>query len=118
MADLLIRLMALAAEDDDVARFGMVHGPFDGLWPVFDDGGRRLRAVHARHDLADDLVGIFGAGIIRGDDGHIGESGGNTAHDGALEGVAVAAAAKDGDDVPAAEAAHGLQNVLEAVRRV
>lgn len=74
--------------------------------------------VHARRDLADDLVGIFGAGIIRGDNGHIGESGGNTAHDGALKGVAVAAAAKDGDDVPAAEAAHGLQNVLEADRRV
>jgi len=40
-SDLLIRLMPLAAEDDDIAFFRLAERKSDGLAPVLDDGERR-----------------------------------------------------------------------------
>ena len=108
VSDLLIGLVALAAKHDDIVLPGQVHGAEDGGLAGLDDFVGRLGFLHPGQDLPEDLIGVFCAGIIRGDDAEVGELRRDSAHDGALERVAVAAAAEDRDHAAAAEAAHGF----------
>ena len=64
MAHHLIRLMALAGQDDHIPRLGVVHGVVDRLDAVLHHDVRRLRADHAIHDIRDNSAGLLCAGVI------------------------------------------------------
>ena len=73
--DLLTGLVALAGDQDHVAGLGRGQGrrrwprPGPVRPPAFE------RSADAGDHLLDDGVGILGAGIVRGDDGQVGQSG-------------------------------------------
>ncbi len=58
---------------------------------VADIGGGR----NGGKDLGADIGGVLGAGVVVGDDHHVGQFPGDGAHFRALAGIAVAAAAED-----------------------
>ena len=74
--------------------------------------------LDARFDFGNDGFRVFRAGVIRRDDRDIGQFGADAAHDGALGLIAVAAAAKDGDDAVRLHGPRRFQSLLQAVRRM
>ncbi len=69
-------------------------------------------------DGGDDLQRVFVPGIVRGQDGPVGQPGGDPAHALPLVLVAVAAGAEDEDDPTRLELPGRHQEVLEGVVRV
>ena len=88
--------MALAGHQDGIAGLCKLNGTRDGGAAVGLNVEAALALPHARHDIGDDGIGILGAGVVGRDHGMVGRKRG-TAHDGALRGIAVAAAAEHAD---------------------
>src|SRR5687768_9192681 len=95
VADDLALLMALAGEEDDVARARFQDRRRDRLAAA----GHLSGAGSALHDAAPDRRRILAPGIVVGDDGEVGKPSRHRAHLRALADVAVAAGAED-DDQP------------------
>ena len=112
MADFLIGFVSLAAKNDHVVLFRVRQRPFDGLHSVFDHHVRVRPLLHPGDDRVDDGHRVFRSGIVRGDDAEIGKFCADPSHNGPLEGVAVSAAAKDGDDPSLTKPAHGFEDIL------
>src|SRR5262249_45264776 len=117
-ADDLVRLMALARDDDRVTGAGPAERVGDGRAPV---GLARVAtlastAPHALHDLVDDRVRALRARIVRRDPHTIGQARGDLAHDRSLAAIAIAAAAEDDGEAALRELARGGQHALERVR--
>src|SRR3990170_2493194 len=99
--DNLIRLVALAGDDDDVAGAGPGKGAPDGDLPVrkcLMPVERRISWAlgrDARDDVGDDRLGPLAPRIVGGDPDAIAEARGDGAHERALAAVAIAAAAED-----------------------
>ena len=116
--DLLVGLVALAREQHDVAGARLVHRGEDRHLAVLDRLGRA--AGNAREHLLDDRVRILAARIVAGDDHVVGEPRGRRAHERALAGIALAAAAEHADQARARAPprAQRLERLLERIRRV
>ena len=117
-ADHLIGLVSLAREHHHVAGAGVVERVGDGLAAAFQHGKRRRAVRHAGEDLVQNGVGVFRAGIIRGDDHLVREPRGDAPHFGALRPVAVAAAAEHDEHARVGKAADGRENIFQPVGRV
>ena len=64
VADFLIRLVALAAQDDHIVLLRQLHRPANGRNAALNDLVGRFGILHPGKDLPEDLIGIFGAGIV------------------------------------------------------
>ena len=114
-ADDLVGLVALAGQDDDVLRLGVVQGVADGLHPVLHHRPGGGGALQPRQDLPDDVSGDLGAGVVGGDDDEVRQPGGNAPHLGALAPVPVAAAAEQEHHPALGEAPDRGEDVLDGV---
>src|SRR6185369_17419394 len=83
-ADDLAALMALAGDDEDVARPKRGDGLEDRIAARADFGRTRTR----RHDLAPDCGGVLAARVVVSDDGTVGQLLGDGAHHRPLAGIA------------------------------
>jgi hypothetical protein len=93
--------VSLADEENDVAGLGGTCGMLDCAPPVeLDSYAYSLGGTQAAEHRLDDRMGIFRAGIIRGEDPGVSCCVNRGAHRRSLAAVAVAAAAAD-DDQPA-----------------
>ena len=113
----LIVLVALARDENRVARLRLRDGARDGGATVglhFEAAGSR---AHSAHDVLDDGLRIFGARVIRRHHRMVGRQGG-LAHDGTLAGIAVAAAAEHADGAAGRERHDGRERLLQRVGRV
>src|SRR4051812_2846601 len=113
--ELLALLVALAGDDDDVARLRDAHGALDRGAAVELDVDARAAALE---DLGDDRARVLVARVVRGDDHDVGVVARDCAHERPLRAVAVAAGAEDDDHAAGGERARGAQHVVERVRRV
>ena len=91
---------------------------FDGRDAVRDRGILLLRGGHTRQDLRDDGLRILRAGVIRGDDGKIGQFRSDAPHLRALPPVPVAAAAEEGHNPPRRGLPHAAKHVFQSIRRM
>ena len=117
--DDLVVLVALARNEDYIARLSQHNGRADCLRAVGDAQRLRLR-LDARHHLVEDLLGILGARIIRRENSNIGLARGYRSHLGALRGVAVAAATAHYDEslLGGTDVVDGVDHVLQRIGRV
>ncbi len=107
----LVVLMSLATDEECIAGARQLKGGMDGLAAIGD--ALLLGLGDALHDVVYDALGVFGAGVVAGDDADVAVASGGLAHEGTLGLVAIAPAAKDGDEATrAAEAAHGRADVV------
>ena len=118
MVHFLISLVALAAQDDDIVLFRVVHGPVDGLHPVLHHHVGRGAVRHARQDVGDDVGGLFRAGIVSGDHHEVRDFRGDAAHLGALRLIPVAAAAEQGHGTALGKVLHGAEDIFQTVGAV
>src|SRR3954469_19618685 len=109
--ELLIALVALAGDDDHVARLGQRDRALDGLVAVDDALGLR----RPLSDLGHDRLGILVARVVRRDDRDVGVLGGRAPHQGPLATVAIAAGAEDDDQPAARQPAGRAQDRLQGV---
>ncbi len=77
-----------------------------------------VRGAHAGEDVGDDARRVLAPRVVVGDDDVVGELGGDAAHERALAGVTVAAAAEYHAQRAAAVQARGLEGVRQRVRGV
>src|SRR2546422_2489919 len=68
--------------------------------------------LHARFQLLEDPPRVFGARVVGGHDGDVGEPGGDLAHGSALATIAVAAPAAYEDDPSRGQGPHALERAL------
>jgi len=115
--ELLSLLVALARDDDDVARPGELDGALDRRAPV-DDGLDAGAVADPLEDLRDDRLWILGARIVGRDDHRVGQARGDLPHQRPLAAITVAAAAERADDAGVRQLAGGAQDVVQRVRRV
>ena len=115
--ELLALLVALAGDQDGVARPGHGQGGPDGGPPVDLDQepARPGAAGDALGHLVDDRLRVLGAGVVGGDHGHVGQPPGDLAHQRPLGPVAVAAAAEDHDHPAAGDRPGRPEQVVEGV---
>ena len=118
MVDLLVGLVALAAQGDHIAGQSVVHDPVDGLDPVLDDHVGRVAALQTRQDVGDDVAGLLGPGIVGGHHHEVGDVRGDLSHLGPLGPIPVAAAAEQGHGAALGEALHGGEDVFKTVGAV
>ena len=97
--DDLALFMPLAGDDEDVA-FGQEAGGMDDGFPPIGDLDR---ARGGGEDGGADGGGVFGARVVVGDDGDVGEAGGDLAHLRPFAGVAVTAAVPLASEAAATE---------------
>ncbi len=113
--DDLVILVALAGDDDDVARHRLGHRRADGDPPVGID---EERVGHRRQDHVDDRLWVLGARVVRGDHRQVGQLGHGSAHDRPLGRIAVTAAAEHADQPAAGERAQRAEDVAQRIGRV
>ena len=101
VADHLDRLVALARDDDDIARGRLGDRHLDGSAAVGLDG-EAVGAGHARSDGVDDGQGVLSSRVVGGQEYPIGQAGRHLAHLRALRAVAVAPGAEDQQEPPGA----------------
>jgi len=111
VADDLALFVALAREQDDVVGAGFGNRGGDGFAAAADLGCFR----GARHHLAADGGGVFGAGVVVGDDDMIGEAGRDGAHQRPLAAIAVAARAEHDDQATRRVGPQGLDRGLQPI---
>ena len=115
-------LVALAGDDDQVARLRHLHGEADGHGAVGD--GHVALALAAAGllqtdgNIVHDGGDVLGARVFGRDDREIGQATGDLAHHRALGVVAQAGAAEDDDHAPLRHGARSGQGALEGVGRV
>ena len=88
----------LPAMQDDIVRLCGSESEADGGCAVGLDGVADAGGLEAGLDFGEDGERIFGAGIVAGGDDEVASLARGLAHLGALGAVAIAAAAKEGDD--------------------
>src|SRR5215218_2917826 len=115
--ELLALLVALARDDDDVARPGERDGALDRGVAV-DDRLGGATVLDPGEDLVDDRRRVLGARVVRRDDRLVGQARGDLAHLRALAAVAVAAAAEDAEQAAGRQRARRREHVLQRVGRV
>src|SRR5690606_31738380 len=98
--DFLVRLMALAGHQHDVARAGLADRALDRRAPVALDHHRRA-VLEALQDVGHDRVAVLAPRVVVGDDHRVGQAGGDARHLRALAAVALATTAEHAHD-PAA----------------
>ena len=91
-----VSLVALADDGDQVALLGVVHGVMQCIQPVGDlhEFCVRVALVHAHPDIGEDVLDLFEAVVVLGEDGEIGHFGAGLAHAVAAQLGTVAAAAE------------------------
>ena len=113
----LVRLVALAGDQHDVAGAGRTERTLDGGAAVaLDHDG--MRAGKPRQDVRHDRVAILGARVVVGHEDDIGQALGDFRHFGPLALVALSAAAEDAPQPRAGMAAQRRQRLLQRVGRV
>ena len=93
VADDLTRLMALACNDQHIARTQAAHGKVNRMATITDFNGIGSRRQNGRADG----FRFLRARVVVGDIYNVGKLGGDVAHLRTLARIAVAAAAKDDD---------------------
>ena len=111
-AEDLVVLVALAGDDHHVARRGLGQRGADRGAAIDVDHERRR---HRRQDLIEDRPGILGARVVAGDHREIGAGRDHRAHERALAGIAIAAAAEHADEAPLRQRPQRAQQVVEGV---
>ena len=96
----LVVLVSLSGKQYYITAACVVNSGLNRLGPVTDAKDRRMLVLQPGHDFVDDALRLLRAGIIAGHDDEIGIVCRDSAHDGPLESIPVAAAAKE-DDQPA-----------------
>src|SRR5947207_1626101 len=116
IAELLIIFVSLARNQYNVSRSSECNSAVDCLGAI----NHFFIPVRTKSffDLGDDRVWIFLARIIRRDDGVVSQAIGHLSHQGTLLPVAIAAAAKNGNQTLRFEFPERFQNVAEGVGRV
>ncbi len=123
--------MALAGHQHGLAGAGQGHRQPDGLPAVRDHQVARLAplgqgrgeprqaaVLQAGLDFPDNGQGVFGAGIVAGDDDQMGARRGGLTHEGPLNPIPVAAAAEHGDQPGKIESLKGRQGLGDGHRGV
>src|SRR5690606_14445831 len=113
-ADDLTLFMPFSGDHDHISFAHQRDGVADGLATVAD----LQRVGTAGADLSPDGGGVFGTRVVVGDDGCIGQTPGDLAHQGTLGPVAVAARAEDDDQPTRRVGTQGVQHRLQPVGRV
>ena len=108
--------MSLPGQKNDVIFPGKIDRAPNGAEPVSDT--LVLRAAHSRFDVVDDGIRIFGTGIVASNYSAVGIAFGNLTHQRTLSLVAIAATAKNHDQLTARKPACRFQAPLERVGRV
>ena len=104
--------MALAGDDQNLARRQVGDGGRDRLAPVGDFRG----AGGGGQDFGADLIGVLAARIVVGDDDAIGQIAGDAAHFRAFSLVSVAAAAEHHGERARRMRAQRRQHVFQGIR--
>src|SRR5690606_36084641 len=110
--DLLSMFMALPGDDQRVAGLKHPHCPANGFAPIAYFNCIRYRG----HDFGANFRRLLGARIIVGDDGDIGQTPRDLAHDRALATIAIAAAAEHNNDTTGGEGTNRLKHILQSLR--
>ena len=110
----LVILVTLATDEDDVAGACALESRADGLLTV--SYALLLDAWDADNNLINDGLWVFATRVVAGDDADIAVLASSLAHEGTLALVAVATAAKDGDESAiAAELLHRAAYILNSI---
>ena len=112
--------MPLAGDEHDIARIGLGERCLDRLGTVGDHADIGCVGCAPR-DVGENGLRILVARIVAGQDHDVGQACRNFAHQRALARIAVAAAAEDADQAPAAHhgrLAQGHERLLQRIRRV
>ena len=118
LADDLVGFVALAGDEEKVARAGPIECGSDGGVPVRHHSTALQVGPHsadAGDDLLDDGRWILAPRVVRGHPQPVGEPRGDPAHDGALPPIPVAAAAEDDAQAAAGELSRGREHALQGV---
>ncbi len=118
VVDLLVGLMALAAQNDHITLLRVVHGPMNGLNPVSYHHIGRAAALQPRQDVGDDGLRVLGAGVVGGDHQKVRVLSGSPSHLGPLGPVPVAAAAEHRHGAALGKAPHRGEDILQPVGTV
>ena len=116
--DLLVCLVALAGQHDHIGISGDGQRVANRLAAVLYHGIFATGVANSFLNLVENFERIFVAGVVAGEDDQVGQLSGDFAHDGPFAVVAVAAAAKQGNQAAPGGFAHGFQDVFQAVGRV
>ena len=115
--DFLVVLVAFACDEDDVAWLCVGDGVSNGFTAVWD--GKAVCAFgDAWQDVLNDGVGGFCALVVAGDDDKVRQLRCGGSHLGAFGAVAVAAAAKQGDEAIVRQLLQAAEGVAQRVVRV
>ena len=106
--------MALACNQHQVGWSCLGNGCGDGRGPIRLNLQRGSCRDASQHILKDAL-GIFGAGIVGGDNDPVGQLGGDRPHLGPLAAIAVTAATKHADQTTVGERATGPEGARQAI---
>ena len=79
---------------------------------------RLLGFGHAGEDVLDDGGGVFGAGVVGGDDADVGEARGGLSHERAFPAVAVPAGAEDDEEAAFGDFAQRIEHVFDGIGRM
>ena len=117
LADDLVILMALAAEDDHIARAVVFDRIGDGLAPVGAHDIGRVRLLEAGENVGNDRLRVFRARVVARDDDEIRLLTCDASHLRALAAVAVSAAAEEEHQPRGRKLAHRREDVVDGVGR-
>ena len=108
--------MSFADQHDDIARLCLMNGKFYRFVAV--NNAMMRRGVHSRHNLVDNLLRIFIAGIVRCENDHITVLRGNFSHDRTFFLVTISATAKHGDQSIRFQILCQFKHIVNAIRRM
>ena len=106
--------MALPSQDHQITWAGSGNGCCDGQGPIGNHLKRRTSRDSSPY-IFKDALGIFRAGVIRGEHELIGQTRRNGPHLGAFAAIAIATAAKQTDQTPLHKRASRLQGIFQAI---
>ncbi len=104
--------MPFASQDDGIARLSTLNGAHNRRTAIRNnvnigpDRHRFSLLRYACQNIINNLAGIFGAGIISGDNDVIGKAGCDCPHEGPLAAIAITATAKQTDQAPRCHWSH------------
>ncbi|KAG1318259.1 hypothetical protein G6F63_015298 [Rhizopus arrhizus] len=108
--DLLVRLVALAGDQDDVAGTGTLHRQADRTRAAALHG-HGIGILETGQDVGHDHVAVLATRVVVGDDDLVGQARGNGGHLRALAGIALATAAEHAEQ-------RAVQVAVQAVQRL